>query len=211
MKILLVDDHEIVRRGLRMTIQGEEDMQLIGEAANGKEALALLERSVPDLLLLDLQMPIMDGVETARAVKARYPQVYVMVLTSFDGDDKLHAALQAGVDGYFLKDTPGDELVAAMRAAQKGKPLLHPDIARKLMARMPAPSTPLDELSERERAVLQLLARGLSNKEIGHTLHLSEQTIKGYVSTILAKLHIADRTQAALLAVRYGLVRIEEL
>ncbi|MCB0115164.1 MAG: response regulator transcription factor, partial [Caldilineaceae bacterium] len=158
-----------------------------------------------------LQMPVMDGVETARIVKARYPQVYVLVLTSFDGDDKLHAAMQAGVDGYFLKDTPGDELVAAMRASAKGQPLLHPEIARKLMARMPAPTTPLDELSEREREVLQHLAHGMSNKEIGRALHLTEQTIKGYVSTILAKLQINDRTQAALLAVRYGLVRIEDL
>ncbi|MEZ4635439.1 MAG: response regulator transcription factor [Caldilineaceae bacterium] len=205
-----VDDHEIVRRGLRMTILAEEDMELIAEAANGQEALALLERSVPDLLLLDLQMPVMDGVETARIVKERYPQVYVLVLTSFDGEDKLHAAMQAGVDGYFLKDTPGDELVAAMRASAKGQPLLHPESRPQTDGLHARSHHPTGRTQRSEREVLQHLAHGMTTKKSAAP-HLTEQTIKGYVSTASSPSCRSTTAHRPLLAVRYELVRIEDL
>jgi len=210
-RVAIADDHEIVRRGLRMTILGEEDMELVGEAANGREAVLLAAAQSPDVLLLDIQMPEMDGLAAAEAIRAAQPDVHILILTSFDTDAKLYAALKAGVTGYLLKDTPGDSLVAAIRGAAQGIPQLHPDIARKLMGQMPAPATPLDELTEREREVLTLLAQGNSNKEIAARLFLTEATVKSYVSTILGKLHVADRTQAALLAVRYGLVDVDAM
>ncbi len=210
-RVAIADDHEIVRRGLRMTILGEEDMELVGEAANGREAVLLAAAQSPDVLLLDIQMPEMDGLAAAEKIRANQPDVHILILTSFDTDAKLYAALKAGVTGYLLKDTPGDSLVAAIRGAAQGIPQLHPDIARKLMGQMPAPATPLDELTEREREVLTLLAQGNSNKEIAARLFLTEATVKGYVSTILGKLHVADRTQAALLAVRYGLVDVDAM
>ncbi|NOZ48988.1 MAG: response regulator transcription factor [Chloroflexi bacterium] len=209
--IVIADDHEIVRRGLRLTIAGEPDMTLLAEAANGRQALLLVEQTHPDVVLLDIQMPEMDGIETARLLRRRHPDLPILILTGFGNDAHLYAALQAGVTGYLLKDTPGDELVAALRGAAVGRPQLHPDIARRLMQHMPAPHTPLDELTAREREVLGLIGRGLSNKEISASLQLSETTIKGYVSVILGKLHVADRTQAALLAVRYGLIDVDEL
>lgn len=210
-RVAIADDHEIVRRGLRMTILGEEDMALVGEAANGVEAVQLAAVQRPDVLLLDIQMPEMDGLAAAQEIRRIQPDVHILILTSFDNDAKLYAALKAGVAGYLLKDTSGDDLVAAIRGAAQGIPQLHPEIARRLMDQMPAPATPLDDLTEREREVLTLLARGNSNKEIGGALFLTEATVKGYVSTILGKLHVADRTQAALLAVRYGLVDVDDV
>jgi len=194
-----------------MTILGEEDMELVGEATNGREAVLLAAAQSPDVLLLDIQMPEMDGLAAAEKIHTDHPEVNVLILTSFDQDAKLYAALQAGVMGYLLKDTSGDGLVAAIRGAAQGVPQLHPEIARKLMGRMPAPATPLDELTGRERDVLTLLAQGNSNREIGAALHLTEATVKGYVSTILGNLHVSDRTQAALVAVRYGLVDVDEM
>jgi NarL family two-component system response regulator LiaR len=210
-RVAIADDHEIVRRGLRMTILGEEDMDLVGEAANGREAIRLAQSQRPDVLLLDIQMPEMDGLTAAAQIHAEQPEVNILILTSFDSDAKLYAALKAGVTGYLLKDTPGDGLVAAIRGAAQGIPQLHPEIARKLMGQMSAPATPLDDLSEREREVLTLVAQGKSNKEIGAALYLTETTVKGYVSTVLSKLHVTDRTQAALVAVRYGLVNIDDV
>ncbi len=210
-RVAVADDHEIVRRGLRMTILGEDDMEWAGEAANGREAVALARSQRPDVLLLDIQMPEMDGLAAAAQIHTEQPEVNILILTSFDNDAKLYAALKAGVTGYLLKDTPGDGLVAAIRGAAQGIPQLHPEIARKLMGQMAAPATPLDDLTEREREVLTLLAQGNSNKEIGAALFLTEATIKGYVSTLLGKLHVLDRTQAALVAVRYGLVNVDEL
>lgn len=186
-------------------------MVLLGEAVDGRQALALVEQTRPDVVLLDIQMPEMDGIQAATILRQRYPDLPILILTGFGNDAHLYAALQAGVTGYLLKDTSGDDLVAAIRGAAQGRPQLHLDIARRLMQQMPAPHTPLDELTEREREVLTLVARGLSNKEIGATLHLTEATIKGYVSVILGKLHVADRTQAALVAVRYGLIDLDDL
>jgi DNA-binding NarL/FixJ family response regulator len=208
---VVADDHEIVLRGLRLTIQGEKDMLFVGEARTGREAVDLVERTHPDVLLLDIQMPDMDGIQAAQAIRAAGSPVAILALTSFRDDSRLYAALRAGINGYLLKDIDGDSLVAAIRGAVLGEPQLHPDVARRLMERMPAPVDPFAELTRRERDVLLLLARGLSNKEIGLELSLTEVTVKGYVSSVLRKLNAADRTQAALIAVRYGLVADEDL
>ena len=210
-RVLIADDHEIVRRGLRMTIQGESDMLLVGEAVDGRQAVELALRLHPDVVLMDIQMPGVDGIQAAAELRRSLPGTAVVMLTSFTGDAQLHAALQAGADGYLLKDISGDDLAAAVRSARRGQPVLHPEIARRLMQQMPLPADPFASLTERERQVLQLIARGLSNKEIGGQLFLTEVTVKGYVSALLAKLGVADRTQAALLAVRYGLVNPDDL
>ena len=209
--ILIADDHEVVRRGLRMTLAAEEDMQLVGEASNGLEAVALVRELQPDVLLLDIQMPQMDGIEAARLISAETPHTQILMLTSFGSDARLYQALRTGVTGYLLKDTSGDQLVAAIRGAARGEPQLHPDVARRLMRGMGKPTSPLDALTKREKSVLRLIALGHSNREIGLALSLTPTTIKGYVSTILSKLNLADRTQAALMAVRYGIVSHEEL
>jgi DNA-binding NarL/FixJ family response regulator len=210
-RVVVADDHEIVLRGLRLTIQGERDMQLLGEARTGREAVELVEKTRPDVVLLDIQMPDMDGIQAAGAIRAAFPQVSILILTNFGDDARLYAALRAGVSGYLLKDIDGDSLVAAIRGAARGEPQLHPDVARRLMERMPRPVDPFAELTPRERDVLLLVAHGLSNKEIGLELSLTEVTIKGYVSTLLSKLNVADRTQAALMAVRYGLIAEDDL
>jgi len=210
-RVLIADDHEIVRRGLRMTIQGEPDMELVGEAQTGRQAVELVERLHPDLLLLDIQMPDMDGIQAARSIRSLHPELAILVLTSYHDDAQLYAALRAGVSGYLLKDIGGDDLVQAIREAAAGRPQLHPEIAQRLMERMPAPTDPFDQLTPRELEVLKLIGRGLSNKEVGLALTVTEVTVKGYVSAIFAKLHVADRTQAALLAVKYGLISASDI
>lgn len=209
-RVLIADDHEIVRRGLRMTIQGEDDMELVGEAQTGRQALELSVRLVPDVLLLDIQMPDLDGIQAAREIKIAQPDVAVIMLTSYRDDARLYAALREGVNGYLLKDIGGDDLVQAIRGAAQGKPQLHPEIAQRLMERLPAPVDPFSELTPRELEVLRLIGKGMSNKEIGRALTVTEMTVKGYVSAILGKLHVEDRTQAALLAVKYGLIQPED-
>jgi len=192
-----------------MTIEGEVDMELVGEAAVGRAAVDLIKRVRPDVLLLDLQMPVLDGVQAAQEIRSLAAGTIILALTSFREDAQLYTALRAGVHGYLLKDISGDALVDAIRGAAHGQPQLHPDVARRLMERMGAPADPFAELTERERDVLKLVAVGKSNKEIGQALFLTEVTVKGYVSSVLSKLHVEDRTQAALLAVRYGLVSLK--
>lgn len=209
--VLIADDHEIVRRGLRLTIEGEDDLILLGQASNGREAVSLARTKNPDVILMDIQMPEMDGVEAAAQIHASQPEIALVMLTSFGDDAQLYRSLRAGASGYLLKDTSGDELVQAIRGAARGLPQLHPEIARRLMQTVPAPNDPFGELTPREREVLGWLAKGLSNKEIGLKMSLTEVTVKGYVSTVLDKLGVADRTQAALLAVRYGLTDPKDL
>jgi DNA-binding NarL/FixJ family response regulator len=211
LKIIIADDHQIVRRGLRMTLDAEKDMQVVAEASNGADILALIRKHAPDVVLMDLQMPVMDGVYALEQIRPEFPVLPILILTSFSDDAHIFAALRAGASGFLLKEMGGDELVDAIRGAAKGRPQLHPDIARKLMARAPMPEDPFESLTDREREVLKLLGRGMSNKEIALELVLTEMTVKGYVSDLLAKLGVSDRTQAALMAVRYGLVRAEEL
>jgi len=210
-KILIADDHPIVRRGLRMTLEAEADLQVVAEAENGANLADLIRKHAPDVVLMDLQMPEVDGVQALEQTRPEFPSLPILILTSFSDDAHLHAALRAGASGFLLKEMDGDDLVAAVRGAARGRPQLHPDIARRLMARAPLPDDPLSALTEREREVLKLLGRGLSNKEIAFELTLTEMTVKGYVSDIFAKLGVSDRTQAALTAVRYGLVKPEEL
>lgn len=209
--IVIADDHEMVRRGLRMTIAAEPDLVLLGEATTGREAVQLVAQLQPALVLLDVQMPDMDGVAAAQAIRQAHPSIAVVMLTSFAEDAQLYAALDAGVIGYLLKDINGDDLVEAIRGAVRGEPQLHPSIALRLMRRRPTTGDPFADLTERERDVLKTLARGFSNKEIAQALFLTETTVKGYVSTVLSKLGVSDRTQAALIAVRHGLVKMEEL
>lgn len=211
LKILIVDDHQVVRRGLQMTIDAEKDMRVIAEASNGTQVLALIKKHKPDVVLMDLQMPEMNGVDALKQIRPEYPDLPILILTTFTDDAHVYAALRAGASGFLLKEMSGDDLVAAIRGAAQGKPQLHPDIARRLMARAPMPDDPFDSLTERERGILKLLAHGKSNKEIASELVLTEMTVKGYVSDLFAKLGVNDRTQAALMAVRYGLVLPEEL
>ena len=208
LKILIVDDHQVVRRGLQMTIDAEKDMRVIAEASNGMQFLALIKKHKPDVALMDLQMPEMNGVDALKQIRPAYPDLPILILTTFTDDAHVYAALRAGASGFLLKEMSGDDLVAAIRGAAQGKPQLHPDIARRLMARAPMPDDPFDSLTEREHGILKLLARGKSNKEIASELVL---TVKSYVSDLFAKLGVNDRTQAALMAVRYGLVLPEEL
>ncbi len=210
-RVLIADDHEIVRQGLRMTIEGENDLELVGEAANGRQAVIRAGILQPDVVIMDVRMPEMDGIAATAEIHAAHPQIAVLILTSFGDDPELFAALKAGASGYLLKDINGDDLVQAIRGAAAGKPQLHPQIAQRLMQTMPKPEDPFDALTPREVEVLRCLARGLSNKETASELVVSENTVKGYVSAILSKLHLQDRTQAALLAVRYGLVKPGDL
>ena len=211
LKILIADDHQIVRRGLRMTIDAEKDMKVLDETADGSQVLKLIKKHKPDVVLMDLQMAGTDGVDALKMIRPEFPGLPILILTSFSDDAHIYAALRAGASGFLLKEMGGDELVEAIRGAAKGKPQLHPEIARRLMERAPMPEDPFEKLTERERELLKLLARGMSNKEIAVALTLTEMTVKGYVSDVLMKLGVSDRTQAALMAVRFGLVKPEEL
>lgn len=207
-RIVIADDHNMVREGLRMFLSEERDLQVIGEADNGLAAVTLVEELRPDVVLMDLLMPGMDGIEATRRLRESAPRSQVLVLTSFLDDQKVRDAIQAGAIGYLLKDVLRDELLSAIRAAAQGRPTLHPEAQRHLMRQVsePAALQPFDHLTEREREALVWIAQGNSNKEIAAQMHLTEGTVKGYVSAILIKLDVADRTQAALYAVRHGLV-----
>jgi DNA-binding NarL/FixJ family response regulator len=205
--VLVVDDHTVVREGLRGFLDLQDGIEVVGEAADGDEALAAAERLRPDVVLMDLVMPRLDGVAAMRALRERLPQARVIVLTSFLDDDKLLPALRAGAAGYLLKNSEPQELARAVRAAQAGEALLDPAVgARVVEALAGAEEDPLDRLTPREREVLQLIGRGFPNKQIARELDVSERTVKTHVGHVLAKLGVADRTQAAVLAVRAGLV-----
>jgi NarL family two-component system response regulator LiaR len=205
--VLVVDDHTVVREGLRGFLDLQDGIEVVGEAADGDEALAAAERLRPDVVLMDLVMPRLDGVAAMRALRERLPQARVIVLTSFLDDDKLLPALRAGAAGYLLKNSEPQELARAVRAAQVGEALLDPAVgARVVEALAGAEEEPLDRLTPREREVLQLIGRGFPNKQIARELDVSERTVKTHVGHVLAKLGVADRTQAAVLAVRAGLV-----
>jgi NarL family two-component system response regulator LiaR len=202
-RVLLVDDHELVRAGLRTFLRLQADMAVVGEAASGEQALALVAASAPDIVLLDLVLPGMSGVETVRRMRAAHPDVKIVVLTSFAGQDAVLPAVRAGVAGYLLKDVGPAELADALRSVHAGGAPLHPTVAATVLRQVSAETDPL---TPREREVLRLIARGLSNRLIGRELVLSEKTVKAHVSAVLAKLGVTDRTQAALLAVRDGVV-----
>jgi len=212
-KVLLVDDHTVVLKGLAFFLSTQEDLALVGEANNGKEALVKVGETNPDVVLMDLYMPEMDGVEATTCIKKEYPNVKVIVLTSFSDQAHVLPALRAGASGYILKDVEPDQLVEAIRSAYKGNIQLHPDIANTLLSQtLPVEekeeesSIQVDVLTARENEVLQLLAKGMSNKEIASVLVITEKTVKAHVSSILSKLNLSDRTQAALYAVKNGIV-----
>ncbi len=206
-RLLIVDDHESVREGLQTLLAEEPDIVVSGLAADGAQAVALAETLHPDVILMDLVLTGMDGIEATRQILPRVPETRVLVLTTFADDQRVREAIQAGAIGFLLKDVLKPDLVRAIHAAAEGKPALHPEAQKRLMQQVarPAALSPLDGLTAREREVLRLIAQGRSNKEIGVALHLTEGTVKGYVSVILSKLNVADRTQAALLAVKVGL------
>lgn len=209
-RVLIADDHAVVREGLQMFLSEEAgEIEIVGMAADGVDAVAAARRLQPDVILLDLMMPRMNGIDALRAIKADGLPSQVLMLTTFVEETHVREAIQAGAIGYLMKDVLKSELLAAIRAAAEGRPTLHPEAQSHLMSHLkspPAPS-PLDVLTDRERDVLSLIARGQSNKAIAGTLFLSVGTVKGYVSTILSKLAVEDRTQAALLAVRHGLTQ----
>lgn len=204
-RILLVDDHAVVRQGLRMFLSLDPELEVVGEATDGQDALHKVRATAPDVVLMDLLMPVMDGVAAIGAVKAEFPDVEVIALTSVLEDDLVIGAVQAGAVGYLLKDTQADELCRAIKAAADGKVQLAPEAAARLVREVRAPERP-DVLTGRESEVLALLAEGQSNKQIAGSLFIGEKTVKTHVSNILSKLGVPSRTAAALHAVRTGLV-----
>jgi NarL family two-component system response regulator LiaR len=209
--VLIVDDHAVVRQGVRGYLEAQPDISIAGEAATGEEAVRLAADQVPDVVLMDLVMPGMDGVEATRRVRRVSPRSQVVVLTSYHEDVFIFPAIKAGALSYLLKDVGPEELAAAVRAAARGEAVLHSHVATRVMqelrgARREVPN-PFTELTDREFEVMRLIAEGLSNAQIAERLVLSEKTVKGYVSNILSKLHLADRTQAAVFAWREGMIR----
>ncbi|MGZ4396720.1 MAG: response regulator [Gaiellaceae bacterium] len=205
-RVLVVDDHAVVREGLRTFLELQDGIEVAGEAADGAEAIDVAERIQPDVVLMDLVMPRLDGLAAMRALRERLPQTRVVVLTSFFDDEKLLPALRAGAAGYLLKNAQPQEVARAVRAAHAGEALLDPAVAARLVDTLAGGKEPLDRLTPREREVLELLGRGFPNKLIARELALSEKTVKTHVGNVLAKLGVTDRTQAAVLAVRAGLV-----
>ncbi len=212
-RVLIVDDHAIVRRGIRALLETEEGFEVIGEAQDGQEALEKIEALNPDVVLLDLLMPRMDGIEVTRRLRARDARARILVLTSFAADDKVFPAIKAGASGYLLKDTGPEALVQAICQVCRGESSLSPTIARKVLQELSRPSDrppTEDPLTEREVEVLQVVAKGKSNQEIAEALRISEATVRTHVSNILTKLHLASRTQAALYALREGLASLSD-
>ncbi|ABA21650.1 two component transcriptional regulator, LuxR family [Trichormus variabilis ATCC 29413] len=209
-KVLLVDDQNLIRQGLRALLELESDIEIVGEAENGKIAIDLIPQFHPDVVLMDMRMPIMDGVAATQEIQRNFPSVKVLVLTTFDDDEYVKAALQNGAMGYLLKDTPSEELAVAIRAVEKGYTQLGPGIVKKLLVQFqstpnhtpPAP-TNLADLTPREKEVLRLIAAGANNKEIAQQLYISEGTVKNHVTNILNRLSLRDRTQAAIIANTY--------
>ena len=210
-KVLIVDDHQVVRQGLRTFLELQEDVLVVGEAGDGQTAVEMVRQLNPNVVLMDLVMPHLDGITATRQVKSLGLDVKVIALTSFTEDDKVFPAIQAGASSYLLKDVSPDDLVEAIRAAHRGEARLHPDIARKLMEQVAHQATPSreiqgDDLTEREGDVIRLVARGYSNHEIAEELVISEKTVKTHVSNILGKLQLDDRTQLAIYAIKKGWV-----
>jgi len=211
-RILIADDHAIVRKGLRALMETRDDIDVVGEAADGEEAIAQAKTLVPDVVLLDLIMPRKDGIETIRQIKQEQPDARILVLTSFAEDDKVLAAIKAGALGYLLKDSMPQDLVKAIHAVHRGEPSLDPAIALQVIREMNQPTDlppAAEPLTERELEVLKLVAQGFSNQDIARQLSINERTVGTHVSNILSKLHLANRTQAALYALREGLTKLD--
>jgi NarL family two-component system response regulator LiaR len=206
-RVVIVDDHRVVRSGLSAFLEGFGEFDLVGEAENGREAVALCERLRPDVVLMDLVMPELDGAAATRALRERCPQIRVIALTSYENDELVKGALEAGAIGYLLKNVSADELAGAIRAARAGRPTLAGEAARVLIRATSRTRTPGDDLTAREREVLGLMAKGMSNNDIADRLVVERSTVKFHVSGILSKLGVESRTEAVVVALQHGLVR----
>jgi len=211
-RVLLADDHAVVRKGIREFLTEPGDIEVIAEASNGSEAIALLEQEKPDVAVLDIQMPKRTGIEVCRHVRAQHWPIGILILTAYDDDPYVLAVLQAGANGYVLKTADADDIIQAVRDVHEGKSALDPVIARKLMAQLAAraENKPIETLTPRETDVLKLAARGYTNKAIGAQLHLSDRTVQGHLANIFGKLHVATRTEAVMRAVSLGWLTPEE-
>ena len=207
-RLVIADDHPIFRAGLLGLLSGHEEFQIVGEAANGREAVSVVRHTTPDVLLVDLQMPELDGVGAIRAIREAAPRTHILVLTTYDTDGDILRAVEAGATGYLLKDTPREELFKAIRATARGESVLSPAVASKLVGRARGPLE--RSLSGRELEVLTLVARGISNKIIGKDLKISEATVKTHLIHIFAKLGVDDRTAAVTAAIEKGILRLEK-
>lgn len=213
-RILIADDHALVREGTRRILEAEPDIEVVGEAADGAEAIALAEELAPDVVVIDIGMPVINGVEATRVIKERLPEVGVLVLTVHDDDPYVYAILEAGAAGYLLKDVHGAEVVEAVRSVRAGEAVLHPAIARKVLRRFSATGSSQANyapLTARELEVLRLAARGLSNKQIGTELGLSARTVQVHLGRIFHKLRVASRTEAVIEGLRRGWFRLEDV
>lgn len=205
-KLILVDDHPVVREGLAGMLAGQPDLEVVAQASDGAEAVTLYETHQPDVVLMDLRMPGMDGVAAIEAIREKRPSAHILVLTTYDSDADIVRAIEAGATGYLLKDTPRDELFRAIRAAARGESVLAPAVAARLMTRMRAPAE--ENLSAREIEVLQLVAKGHSNREVGKALHISTATVKTHLIHIYDKLGVNDRTSAVTAALEKGIITL---
>lgn len=216
-KIIIADDHAVVREGTRTLLEREEDMQVVGEAHDGEEAVRLIEKLKPDVAILDISMPKLSGIEVTRRIKPRLPSTAILILTVYDNDEYVFALLEAGAAGYLLKDVHSHEIVKAVRAVYSGESVLHPSIARKVIQRAIVGSSKSGdakstiELSEREKEVLKLAARGLSNKDIADTLCISIRTVQGHINSIFHKLSVGSRTEAIFQSVKRGWLSFDDL
>jgi DNA-binding NarL/FixJ family response regulator len=208
-RLLLVDDESLIRRGLKALLKLESDLQVVGEADNGQTALMQVEALQPDVVLMDIRMPVMDGVAATQEISKRFPQTKVLVLTTFDQDEYVTQALLNGAAGYLLKDTPSEEIAQGIRAVYKGYTQLGPGLGKKVIQHIPVTAKTLpsswDELTPREKEILQLIATGASNKEIAQRLFIAEKTVKNHVTNILSRLNLRDRTQAAIFVKERGI------
>ena len=211
-KVLIADDHTVVRKGIRALLETEPGITVVGEAADGEDAIHKALALKPDVILMDLVMPKLDGVQAIKELREKLPEIKVLVLTSFAEDRRIVAAIEAGALGYLLKDSSPEDLVRAIREVHRGESSLHPKVAQQLIKKLrrPAEEPEREELTARERKVLALIARGLSNREIARELSISEPTVRTHVSNILRKLGLKSRTQAALYALKEGLASLEE-
>jgi NarL family two-component system response regulator LiaR len=216
-KVLIADDHSLFREGTRSLIEHEKDMEVIGEASDGEEAIKLVTRLRPHVVLMDIAMPRVNGIEATRRIKADYPATAVLILTAYDNDQYIVALLEAGAAGYLLKNVSGNDLVNAIRAVHAGEAVLHPAIAQKVFSRFGATgresgdSTQLAELSEREMEILRLAARGSSNQDIATRLYLSRRTVQAHLANIFRKMDVGSRTEAVLQALRNGWLNLDDL
>jgi len=212
-RVFVTDDHSIVRKGIKATLELIPDIEFVGEAANGRQVVQIVAAINPDVILMDLVMPEMDGIEAIQQIKDQHPDIHILVLTTFAGEDKIFPAIKAGALGYHLKDSGPEELIEAIRQVNRGESSLHPIIARKVLEELTRPAekppTP-DPLTPREVEVLRLVAQGLENPEMAEKLVISEATVRTHVSNIMSKLHLASRTQVALYALREGLASLDD-